>query len=51
MRSVRMDCRVVQQTGAQLGERDVQGRARAKVLAQALIERVRQPNLFTPAAA
>lgn len=48
VRSVRMGRRVVQQTVAQLGELDAQGRARAKALAQALVGRVTQPDLFTP---
>lgn len=47
VRSVRMGRRVVQQTVAQLGELDAQGRARAKALAQTLVGRVRQPDLFT----
>ncbi len=48
IRSVRIGRRGVQQTVAQLGELDVQGRARAQALAQTLIGRVAQPNLFTP---
>jgi hypothetical protein len=47
VRSVRIGRRVVQQTVAQLGELDAQGRARAKGLAQALVGRVPQPDLFT----
>ena len=48
VRSVRIGRRVVQQTVAHLGELDAQGRARAKALAQALVGRVRHPDLFTP---
>jgi hypothetical protein len=48
VRSVRIGRRVVQQTVAQLGELDAQGRARAQALAQALVGRVTQPDLFTP---
>jgi hypothetical protein len=33
---------------AQVGELDAQGRARAKALAQALVGRVTQPDLFAP---
>lgn len=50
VRSVRMGRRVVQQTVAQLGELDAQGRARAKALAQALVGGLTQPELFTRAA-
>jgi hypothetical protein len=45
---VRIGRRVVQQTVAQLGELDAQGRARAKAPAQTLVGRVSQPDLFTP---
>lgn len=48
VRSVRIGRRVVQQTVAQLGELDAQGRARAKALAQTLVGRVAQPDLFMP---
>ncbi len=37
VRSVRVGRKVIQQTVAQLGELDAQGRARAKALAQALV--------------
>ncbi len=49
VRSMRNGRRVVQQTVAQLGERDAQGRARAK--AQALAGRGTQTALVTPEAA
>lgn len=45
MRSGRIGRRVVQQTVAQLGELDAQGRARAKRLVQALVGRVPQRDL------
>ncbi|MEW6248767.1 MAG: IS1634 family transposase [Nitrospirota bacterium] len=48
VRSVRIGRRVVQQTVAQLGELDAQGRARAKALAQTLVGRVAQPDMFMP---
>ena len=48
VRSVRMGRRVVQQTVAQLGELDAQGRARAQALAQMFVGRVPQRDLFTP---
>ena len=47
VRSVRIGRRVVQQTVAQLGELDAQGRARAKALAQSLVGRLTQAELFT----
>jgi len=49
VRSVRMGRKVVQQTVAQLGELDAQGRARAKALARALVGAPPQAELF-PAA-
>lgn len=47
VRSVRIGRRVVQQTVAQLGELDAQGRARAKALAQSIMGTGEQPDLFT----
>lgn len=47
VRSVRIGRRVVQQTVAQLGELDAQGRARAKALAPSLVGRPTQAELFT----
>jgi hypothetical protein len=46
VRSVRMGRKVVQQTVAQLGELDAQGRARAKALARALVGAPPQAELF-----
>jgi hypothetical protein len=46
VRSVRVGKKVVQQTVAQLGELDAQGRARARVVAEALIGGGTQPDLF-----
>lgn len=46
VRSVRMGRKVVQQTVAQLGELDAQGRARAKALARALAGDPTQAELF-----
>jgi hypothetical protein len=47
VRSVRVGRKVIQQTVAQLGELDAQGRARAKALAQALVGGLTQVELFT----
>ena len=47
VRSVRVGRKVVQQTVAQLGELDAQGRARAKALARAITGAREQPDLFT----
>jgi len=49
VRSVRVGRKVVQQTVAQLGELDADGRARAKALARAITGDVEQPDLFRPA--
>jgi hypothetical protein len=46
VRSVRRDGKVVQETVAQLGELDAQGRARAKALARAITGRGDQRELF-----
>lgn len=46
VRSVRVGKKVVQQTVAQLGELDAQGRARARAVAEALIGGGTQPDLF-----
>jgi transposase len=46
VRSVRVGRKVVQQTVAQLGELDAQGRARAKALARAITGDREQPDLF-----
>src|ERR1700736_1712717 len=46
VRSVRVGSKVRQETVAQLGELDAQGRVRARALAQALIGIERQPGLF-----
>jgi len=48
VRSVRRDGRVVQETVAQLGELDAQGRARAKALARQITGRAEQRELFEP---
>lgn len=48
VRSVRVGKKVVQQTVAQLGELDGQGRARARALAAALTGNVVQSDLFAP---
>ena len=48
VRSVRIGRRVVQETVAQLGELDAQGRARAQALARALLGHAEQVPLFTP---
>ena len=47
VRSVRVGRKVVQQTVAQLGELDAEGRARAKALARAITGEREQPDLFT----
>ena len=49
VRSVRVGRKVQQQTVAQLGELDAQGRARAKALARSITGDVEQAELFTPA--
>jgi transposase len=46
VRSVRVGSKVRQETVAQLGELDAQGRVRARALAQALVGIERQPGLF-----
>jgi transposase len=46
VRSVRVGRKVVQQTVAQLGELDAEGRARAKALARAITGEREQPDLF-----
>ena len=54
VRSVRRGARVVQETVAQLGELDAQGRAKAKALARSITGRgdeERQGDLFEPATA
>lgn len=51
VRSVRRGRRVIQETVAQLGELDSEGRARAKVLAREVTGRDDQPELFEDAAA
>jgi hypothetical protein len=48
VRSVRVGRKIVQQTVAQLGELDAQGRARARALAHAILGTRAQPDLFTP---
>ena len=47
VRSVRVGRKVVQQTVAQLGELDAEGRAQAKALARAITGAREQPDLFT----
>jgi transposase len=47
VRSVRVGRKVVQQTVAQLGELDAEGRARATALARAITGEREQPDLFT----
>jgi hypothetical protein len=49
VRSVRVGHKVQQQTVAQLGELDAQGRARAKALARSITGDVEQAELFAPA--
>jgi hypothetical protein len=49
VRSVRVGRKVQQQTVAQLGELDAQGRARAKALARSITGDVEQAELFAPA--
>jgi hypothetical protein len=51
VRSVRMGRKVVQQTVAQLGELDAEGRARAKALARTITGEREQADLFVPASA
>ena len=46
VRSVRVGSKVRQETVAQLGELDAQGRVRARALAQAIVGIERQPGLF-----
>jgi len=46
VRSVRVGSKVRQQTVAQLGELDAQGRVRARALAEAIVGIERQPGLF-----
>ena len=46
VRSVRREGKVVQETVAQLGELDAQGRAKARALAQQITGRARQRELF-----
>jgi len=46
VRSVRAGSKVRQETVAQLGELDVQGRVRARALAEAIVGIERQPGLF-----
>lgn len=48
VRSVRVGKKVVQQTVAQLGELDAQGRARARALAATFTGGTPQPDLFEP---
>src|SRR6266849_2683881 len=50
VRSVRVGRKVIQQTVAQLGELDADGRARAKALARAITGEREQPDLFDPGA-
>src|SRR5271157_1379818 len=51
VRSVRRNGKVIQQTVAQLGELDAEGRSRAKALARRITGRAEQRELFeTPAA-
>src|SRR5712672_1627866 len=47
VRSVRRGRKVVQETVAQLGELDAEGRASARALAQSVTGRAAQPDLFT----
>jgi transposase len=51
VRSVRKDGKVVQETVAQLGELDAQGRARAQALVREFTGQIEQPDLFTKSAA
>lgn len=48
VRSVRVGRTVRQQTVAQLGELDAQGRARAKALARSITGEIEQSELFAP---
>lgn len=50
VRSVRVGRKVQQQTVAQLGELDAQGRARARALARSITGEVEQAELFAPTA-
>jgi transposase len=50
VRSVRVGRKVIQQTVAQLGELDAQGRARAKALARSITGELEQGELFADAA-
>src|SRR5262245_52180 len=50
VRSVRVGRKVQQQTVAQLGELDAQGRARAKALARSITGDIEQAELFAPVA-
>jgi transposase len=51
VRSVRRGRKVIQETVAQLGELDAEGRASARALAQSITGRIAQPDLFaTPSA-
>jgi transposase len=47
VRSVRRHGKVIQETVAQLGELDAQGRAQARALADAIVGHRRDPDLFT----
>src|SRR2546428_8573859 len=51
VRSVRVGRKVIQQTVAQLGELDADGRARAKALARAITGDREQSDLFEPGVA
>ena len=48
VRSVRVGRKVVQQTVAQLGELDAEGRAQARALARTITGGREQPELFEP---
>ena len=48
VRSVRVGRKIIQQTVAQLGELDAEGRARAKALARSIMGDAEQADLFTP---
>ncbi len=51
VRSVRRGRKVIQETVAQLGELDAEGRASARAMAQSITGRIAQPDLFaTPSA-
>ena len=49
VRSVRRNGKVIQETEAQLGELDAEGRANARALARAITGRTRQPDLLEEA--